>query len=59
MLLMRIAKMKKIKLCGKIAIVKAILDAERNSLLNFNLPRNKDGISSEKLQGTWYYNFFD
>ena len=47
----------KVKLCGKLAIVRSILDAEQNSLLFFD-DRNRDTkLDFNRLEETWYSNF--
>jgi hypothetical protein len=47
----------KIELCGKLAIVECILEAERQSRLFFKLPE-ASGIDMSGLNETWYANFF-
>lgn len=50
---------KKIELCGKLAIVRSILQAERRSLLYFdrvNVDRSHPDY--QRLEGTWYNSFF-
>lgn len=44
---------KEMELCGKIAIVLAILRAEENSQLRFD-SRSRDGINLSSLSNTWY-----
>ncbi len=46
-----------IALCGKLAIVRAILKAENESLLFFN-NRQESTIDFNSLYGTWYLAFF-
>src|SRR5690606_36661756 len=48
----------RIELCGKLAIVRAILEAERRSLLYFDPYGEKRNISFESLQPTWLNSFF-
>ena len=48
----------KIALCGKLAIVKSILEAEGHSLLYFKQDRIDSTISFKSLEKTWYLNFF-
>lgn len=50
---------KKIELCGKLAIVRSILTAERQSLLHFDRTRS-DHLHPDyrKLEETWYNKFF-
>lgn len=43
----------KLELCGKLAIVRAILEAERNSLLHFDTKNLNSGINYHSLEGTW------
>jgi len=49
---------KKIELCGKLAIVKAILEAERNSLLYIEPPYFDNKMNFNTLETKWYGNFF-
>lgn len=42
-----------IELCGKLAIVKSILDAERRSALYINPEKFKDRINYAKTEGCW------
>lgn len=61
---------KDIELCGKLAIVRAILEAERNSILYIGRKRpkynhmnteaniSKTGIRLSDLENTWYIPFF-
>jgi hypothetical protein len=46
----------KIKLCGKLGIVRAILEAEANSIFTSNHSTPK--LDTEKLSKTWYMPFF-
>lgn len=48
----------KMALCGKLAIVRSILDAERNSLLFFKTDRIDSNIAFGSLDNTWYSLFF-
>jgi hypothetical protein len=48
----------KIALCGKLAIVKSILDAEKNSLLSFERTRVDSSINFNSLKNKWYNSFF-
>ena len=48
----------KVKLCGKLAIVRSILEAEQNSLLFFDDRNRYAKLNFERLKGTWYNNFF-
>jgi hypothetical protein len=48
----------KIALCGKLAIVRSILDAEKSSLLYFDRSRNQSNIAFVNLEDTWYLPFF-
>jgi hypothetical protein len=47
---------KKIELCGKLAIVRSILSAERNSLLFFDNSNIYNNINFENIEKTWYAN---
>ena len=47
----------KIALCGKLAIVKSILEAEGRSLLYFKQDRIDSTINFKSLEKTWYINF--
>lgn len=40
--------------CGKLAIVRTILEAERYSLLWFNSQSGSDALNFKKLQNTWF-----
>ena len=48
---------KKIELCGKLAIVRSILDAERNSLLYIDSSNIYNRIDFSALEKTWYARF--
>lgn len=48
----------KLALCGKLAIVDAILKAERISKLYFDRNRNNPNINFQELENTWYLPFF-
>ncbi len=48
----------KIALCGKLAIVKSILDAEGHSRLHFENKRIDSTINFKALEKTWYGSFF-
>jgi hypothetical protein len=45
-------------LCGKLAIVRSILQAEDNSILNYDRSNIYNTINFGKLQTTWYSPFF-
>lgn len=45
-------------LCGKLAIVRSILEAERNSLLFFERTRVDSTVNFTSLGNTWYIPFF-
>jgi len=47
----------KIELCGKLAIVRSILDAEKHSKLYFDKSEPNARPNFEQLAGTWYYRF--
>jgi len=47
-----------IELCGKLAIVRSILEAERKSLLYFENRRIDSTLNFTSLQKTWYTPFF-
>ena len=47
----------KLELCGKLAIVRSILDAERNSLLYFSRANGEDAPKFAALQETWFNAF--
>ena len=49
---------KKIELCGKLAIVRSILDAEKGSHLYFRREGVDSNIDFESLSETWYISFF-
>jgi hypothetical protein len=46
-----------LELCGKLAIVQAILEAESRSKLNVNEDK-RESFNPTKLANTWYENFF-
>lgn len=48
----------KIAMCGKLAIVRSILDAERNSLLYVDNLHGKPKMDFNSLETTWYGKFF-
>ena len=48
----------KIALCGKLAIVRSILDAEKKSLLYIERPTMDPNITFSALEKTWYTRFF-
>ena len=48
----------RLALCGKLAIVRAILEAEENSLLYFKKEQADSNINFIKLDQTWYLPFF-
>jgi len=48
----------KLALCGKLAIVKSILDAERDSKLYFDPNRLGRNFDFSSLENTWYLSFF-
>lgn len=48
---------KKIELCGKLAIVRSILDAERNSLLYIDNSNIYNRLNFRSLEKTWYASF--
>lgn len=48
----------KIALCGKLAIVRSILDAEKNSHLFFDKFGRNPGLNYSLLEKTWYISFF-
>jgi hypothetical protein len=48
----------KIALCGKLAIVRSILEAEKNSSLFFKHTENEGNIDFTQLEGAWYLPFF-
>jgi len=48
----------KIILCGKLAIVRSILDAENQSHLRFGKHGAKPNVTSTDLNKTWYNQFF-
>lgn len=48
---------KKIELCGKLAIVRSILDAEKNSKLYIDPSNINNRLNFRDLEKTWYSNF--
>ena len=48
---------KKIELCGKLAIVRSILNAERNSLLYIDNSNIYNRLNFSSLENTWYASF--
>lgn len=48
----------KIALCGKLAIVRSILAAEKRSLLYFEKERRDSTLNFNSLEKTWYIPFF-
>lgn len=48
---------KKIELCGKLAIVRSILDAEQNSLLYIDPSNIYNRMNFVSIEKTWYANF--
>ena len=48
---------KKIELCGKLAIVRSILDAERNSKLYIDPSNSNNRLNFSALEKTWYASF--
>lgn len=48
----------KLALCGKLSIVRAILQAERNSLLFISNKRSNSSLDFQKLEETWLIPFF-
>jgi hypothetical protein len=57
-LIYQLRENKKIALCGKLAIVRSILDAEQKSLLYFDKNRENSGINFNSIDETWYIPFF-
>ncbi|MCH9012181.1 MAG: hypothetical protein IIA68_03840 [Proteobacteria bacterium] len=47
----------KVELCGKLAIVHSILEAEKNSLLFVNEREARPTLNFDGLDGTWYKSF--
>lgn len=47
-----------IAICGKLAIVRSILTAEKSSLLYFDRSRSDSSINLHRLEDTWYLSFF-
>lgn len=48
----------KIATCGKLAIVRSILEAEKNSKLSFGADMSDQRVHFDKLEDTWYIPFF-
>lgn len=48
----------RLALCGKLAILKSILSAERSSNLNFQKNSNNQKPNFSKIENTWYLPFF-
>jgi len=48
---------KKIELCGKLAIVRSILEAERDSKLYIDLSNSNNRLNFRAIEETWYANF--
>ncbi|MDL1968036.1 MAG: hypothetical protein LWW97_05675 [Deltaproteobacteria bacterium] len=48
----------KLALCGKLSIVRSILQAEKSSLLHFKNERVDSTIQFNNLEGTWFLPFF-
>lgn len=48
----------RIEVCGKLAIVRAILHEERRSLLFFSRMQDKHAPNYRKLENTWYIKFW-
>ena len=48
----------KLALCGKIAIVKSILKAEKKSSFNFDKYSSFNSLDFNQLENTWYLSFF-
>ncbi len=44
----------KLELCGKLAVVQSILEAERNSLLHFDMRGRNASLNYQSLEGTWF-----
>ncbi|MHB1142635.1 MAG: hypothetical protein ACYC1T_12890 [Sulfuricaulis sp.] len=47
----------KLELCGKLAIVRSILEAERNSLLYVDSMTRNGSLNYQSLEGTWFNAF--
>lgn len=47
----------KLELCGKLAIVRSILEAERNSLLYFDTTGRTPSLNYQSLEATWFNAF--
>jgi hypothetical protein len=48
----------KIELCGKLAIVRSVLEAEKRSLLYFEKENQRSTINFNAITETWYTHFF-
>jgi len=48
----------KLALCGKLAIIKSILEAERNSSLYLDRDGSERTLNFSSLENTWYLSFF-
>ena len=48
----------KLALCGKLAIVRSILKAEKDSIMHFEKYSNNPEINFSSLEKTWYLSFF-
>jgi len=48
----------KIAICGKLGIVRSILEAEKESILYFDKFESNSGMRFNKLENTWYLPFF-
>tara|TARA_R110002096_G_scaffold416576_2_gene619252 strand:+ start:70014 stop:71093 length:1080 start_codon:yes stop_codon:yes gene_type:complete len=49
---------REVELCGKLAIVQSILEAEKGSIFYFDINKNVFDIDYSSLKGTWYLSFF-
>jgi hypothetical protein len=49
---------KKIAICGKLSIIRAILESERSSLLYFDKNNRNTGLNFSALDNTWYLPLF-
>ena len=47
----------KLELCGKLAIVRSVLQAERKSRLFFHPGKSKEGMNYSSLENTWFIPF--
>jgi hypothetical protein len=48
----------RLELCGKLAIVRSVLDAEAKSQIYLDPHHNKQSMRFESLQATWFTSFF-